>query len=474
MEPPTEIGEPELNLYIHLETGILFLFLAMLLWTQAERASVPGYYSRNPRQQTIGLSIVFVLLSVGLGSLLYNVSPLLGIALAAGFTLSLIHPVNALCFFVLMLFLRPWEIVADHPLLMTLPRLLAGICFVSWLLYPGKSGKPKVRTSYALVLFAVFSVWLFLTTFRVPDVAAAQLDWFNTFFKSLVVLLLCVLFIESENSVREFELTLVLSALALMGVGFYQFFSQRATSGRLESVGSFGDSNDLASIIIMALPFALIPVFNKTTGLVGRIFGVFFSIFSVLVIWLTNSRGALLALFVQILAFLVLRSSRKSWLPIAFLGGLLGIGYLVVLKAIPRAPDEMQASSDDRITSWKTAINMTIHNPLFGIGFNQYPTNYESYLAGPTTEFGERTAHSSWLLAFAESGIPGGILFICFFVMIFRTAWCHRQERPAQFYALTGYGVTMSFLSHTYGMYIAVLSGLILASTSITERAAYG
>jgi len=468
-----EIGEGKLNLYIHLETGILLLFLTMIVWTQTERANVPGFYSRNPRQQIVGLSIVFALLSLGFASLLYNVSPLLGIALAAGFTISLIHPANALCFFVLMLFLRPWEILTTQPLLLALPRLLAAVCFVSWLLYPGKSGKPTVRTSSALVLFTVYSVWLFLTTFRVPDVAAAQVDWFSTFFKSIIVLLLCVSFIESEKSVREFELTLVLSALALMGVGLYQFLSQRASSGRLESVGSFGDSNDLASLIIMSVPFALIPVFNKSTGLVRQIFGLIFSVFSVLVIWLTNSRGAFLALFVQILAFLALRSSRKSWRPMALLGGILGLGFFAALKAIPRAPEEMEASQESRITYWKAAVNMTLHNPIWGVGFDQYPDNYESYASGVKYEWGRRTAHSSWLLAFAESGLIGGLLYVLFFLAVVRTAWRNRQEWPAQFYALAGYGVAMTFLSHTYGIYIAVLSGLILASNSIKERAAY-
>jgi len=472
MEFIPEIGDPELNIYIHLETGILLLFLAMMVWTQAERASVPGYYSRKPRQQMIGLSIVFAALSVGLGSLLYSVSPLLGIALAAGFTLSLIHPVNALCFFVHLLFLRPWEILTTSPVLLALPRLLAAVSVISWLLYPGKCGKPTVRTTHALMLFLGFSLWLFLTTFRAPDIAVAQMDWFNTFFKSVIVFLMCLFFIESEMSVREFELTLVLSALGLMGIGLFQFLTTPTLSGRLDAFGAFGDPNDLASIIIMALPLALVPVFNKRPGLARRICGVAFAGFSVLVIWFTNSRGAILSLLVQVLAFLGVRSSRRSWLPMAFLGGLVGLGFLVVYKAIPRAPQEMEASQESRITYWKAAVNMTLHHPIWGVGFDQYPDNYVTYASGVKYEWGKRTAHSSWLLAFAESGLIGGLLYVAFVLTVMRTAWRNRETWPAQFFALAGYGVAMTFLSHTYGIYIPVLAGLILASNSIKERAA--
>ena len=130
----------------------------------------------------------------------------------------------------------------------------------------------------------------------------------------------------------------------------------------------------------------------------------------------------------------------------------------------------MQASSESRITYWKTAVNMALHHPVFGVGFNQYPANYDAYTIGNKYDWGLRTAHSSWFLALAESGFPGGFLFMAFFVMVLRTAWRNRLRWPAQLYSLAGYGVAMSFLSHTYTLYFYLLSGLVVASDSLKER----
>src|ERR1700675_2660399 len=108
--------------YLHLETGILPIFLAMMLLVQLARSSEPGYFVQAGRAQMFWILAGFFILTLGFGALLYNVSPILAVELAAGSVISLLHPVNALCFFVHLLYLRPWEIVTTNPLLLALPR----------------------------------------------------------------------------------------------------------------------------------------------------------------------------------------------------------------------------------------------------------------------------------------------------------------------------------------------------------------
>jgi len=412
----------------------------------------------------------FGLVALACVVLLFNVSPLLAVELAAGMILSLLHPVNALCLFVHLLYLRPWEIVPTNPLLLLLPRGLGFLCLFSWLIHPGQHGRPNTLTIRLLALLLMFSVWLFLTSFFTPTIVDTQIDWLSTYFKSLIVFIMCIFFIDSERSVSEFKLTVVISALALIVVRLYQYHVEGGSLERLQLSGMFGDSNDLAAVIVVALPFALVPIFDRAANLGQQLAGLLFTGLSFLVIWYAQSRGAMLGLVIQALTAGYLKTKGKQRIGILILAGGLGLGYTAALRAIPRDSGEMQASSDDRITYWKTAINMTLHHPLFGVGYDQYPTNYESYLAGVTNEWGERTAHSSWLLAFAESGVPGGILFLSFFAIVLKTAWRNRELWPDQLYAVVGYGVVMSFLSHTYEMYIYLLAGLIMASDSLKDR----
>src|SRR5262245_3628450 len=142
--------------YLHLETGILPIFLIMVLWVQLWRASEIGFYIQSGRAQMVWLISGFFLLTLVFSVFLYNISPLLAIELAAGITLSFMHPVNALCFFVHMLFLRPWEIVTTNPLLLALPRVLAFVCFMSWLLHLQQHGLPTRQAYKALKILLAF------------------------------------------------------------------------------------------------------------------------------------------------------------------------------------------------------------------------------------------------------------------------------------------------------------------------------
>jgi O-antigen ligase len=453
---------------LHLETLVFPLFLLVVLLTQLARSAEPGYFMPGGHKYMYWLLLWFALLLIGFGAALSTTSPLLGAELAAGFTLSLLHPVNALCFLVHLLFLRPWEIVTTNAVLKALPRGTAAFCFFPWLLHRRLHGRPNAHAQYVLKLVLVFSAWLFLTTFVAPNIGQTQRDWFGTYFISLVVFVMCLFFIDSERSLEEFKLTLVISTLALMVVRMHLYQTQGSEVARLESSAVFGDPNDLAAVIVMALPFALVPIFDDAAHLGQQILGILFGGASLLVIWYTESRGAILALVAQLLTAGHLRTGSK-WLNTIVLASFLGGGYFVAINAIPRESADMDISSKSRITYWKTAANMTFRHPVFGVGFGQYPANYEAYSVGTRYEWGLRTAHSSWFLAFAESGLLGGILFLSFFVSILRTAWRNRQRRPDELYALVGYGVVMSFLSHTYATDLYLLAGLILASDSLAN-----
>jgi O-antigen ligase len=226
----------------------------------------------------------------------------------------------------------------------------------------------------------------------------------------------------------------------------------------------------MGAVIAMSLPFALEPVFEETTGPLGKLAGVLYAGAAAFTIWLTRSRGTMLAVLAQFFVLRAVRSKKKARLGLILTAGLLGAGYYGLLSLVPRDMGEMDASQGSRLTFWKSAVNMAVHNPVLGVGYNQYPDNYMSYAVGTIYERGRRTAHSSWFLALAESGFPGFFLFCAFFVSVARIAWRNRVKRPGQLYAAAGYGVAMSFLSHTYSLYYYILMALVLASAGVKEK----
>jgi O-antigen ligase len=455
--------------FLHLETGAIFLFLVMVTWTEYVRANEPDYDVLGGKAPLRLLPVGFLFMVLAFTSLLYGVSPFLGLELAAGIALSLLHPANALCFMVLLQVLRPWEIGPVDPLLTMIPRFGVSLCAFSWLIHPKKHVKLTPGNYRAALYVLAFSAWLLLSAVRTPSIFETLQRWLDAYFKTLSIFVLTLFLIESERSVRELQMTLVISSLSLIASGVYQFATVGLTQGRLISGGTLGDPNDVGAFIVMALPFVLVPAFRRKSGAFAKTAGLLHAAATLAVIWLTRSRGTMLALVGQFLVVRLVKNPRKR-LALLLTACVLGAGYLGVMQLIPREQDDMEASEGSRITYWKTAVNMAAHNPLFGVGYAQYPEQYMSYAVGRVYERGSRTAHSSWFLALGETGFVGLFLFCGFFVSVVRLAWRSREKRPAQLYAVAGYGVAMSFLSHTYSTYFYTLMALVMASYGVTER----
>jgi putative inorganic carbon (hco3(-)) transporter len=456
--------------YLHLETGAIVLFLAMAVRTEFLRAADPEYDVLRGFSVLRWLPFAFVVMAVSFTYLLKDLSPFLGLELAAGITLSLLHPVNALCFMIHLMILRPWELAPADQILGLIPRFGVTLCILSWLIHPEQHKRPDWRSLRSVLFLIGFSGWLLATAVKAPSLVLAVQDWVGTYFKTLMVFGMVLFFIESERSVREVELTLVISSLSLMASGIYQYLFGQLTMGRLKLSGKLADPNDMGSVIAMSLPFALVPFFEETTGPLAKTAILFYAIIAGVAIWFTRSRGTMLAVLAEVFAVRVVRSRKKGRLGLFLTAGLLAGGYFGLLNLVPRDTGEMAASEGSRLTFWKSAVNMAVHNPILGVGYDQYPDNYMSYAVGTIYERGARTAHSSWFLALGESGFPGFFLFCAFFISVARIAWRNRAKRPGQLYAVVGYGVAMSFLSHTYSLYYYILMALVLASAGVKQK----
>jgi O-antigen ligase len=455
--------------YLHLQTGAIFLLLLMIVRTEMARAAEATYDVHRGFTLLKWLPAAFVLMAVAFTKALGDVSPFLGLELAAGISLSLLHPVNALCFLVQLLLLRPWEVVPDNQLLSMIPRFGIGLCLFSWMIHPGEHARLNWRTLRGLLFLAAFAVWILLTILKAPSIVMALTDWFQGYFKTLMIFAVALFLIESERSVREVQATFVISSLALMASGIYQYLYGEMIQGRMKLSGALADPNDTGAIIAMALPFALVPLFEETSGPLTKAAGACYACLAAFAVWLTRSRGTILAIGAEYLAVRAAKSRNRVALVLTALA--LGVGYQGVLLLIPRSMNEMEASQGSRLTFWKSAVNMAVHNPILGVGFDQYPENYMSYAVGTIYERGRRTTHSSWLLALAETGFVGFFLFCSFFASVARLAWRNRDKRPAQLYSVVGYGVAMSFLSHTYSLDFYLLMALVLASACVQVKA---
>ncbi len=243
---------------------------------------------------------------------------------------------------------------------------------------------------------------------------------------------------------------------------------------RIQYVGIFNDPNDLGMLFVMCLPMAF--YLSNRGGLMG-LKRLFWWVVMGLLLWgcyLTNSRGTLLAL----VAMLGVYVWQKRGI---FTAGLLAAGALTGLMMLPSRMQEMdvsEASAMGRVESWYEGIQMFIGSPIFGIG------------AGGYSDLHELTAHNSFVLVLAETGIVGFTIWLAIVGYSFRMMmailkrgddiiddvplevpdavaladWKRDRALTLTFLmSLTGFFTAAFFLSRSYVIILYLLVALVVA-----------
>jgi putative inorganic carbon (HCO3(-)) transporter len=211
----------------------------------------------------------------------------------------------------------------------------------------------------------------------------------------------------------------------------------------------------------MGLP--LVAYLFGRSGLFARIFWLGCVGLLAYALFLTNSRGGLIAAGVEFLAYTWMRRGL-------ILAAVLSAGGVVVLALLPSRLDNLDASEESaagRIEAWYSGLEMFKAHPLFGVG------------AGNFTEYHELTAHNSFVLAFAELGAFGYFFWLSFVLLSVSMAWRvarlgpsllvgeaaeddslvrmrYRKIGAAYLLSLLGFLAGAFFLSRTYNVLLTI------------------
>jgi O-antigen ligase len=238
---------------------------------------------------------------------------------------------------------------------------------------------------------------------------------------------------------------------------------------RIRGAGFLSDPNDLAQILLIALPLAFIAW--RRGRMVSNVFVVVVP--AALLLWttyLTHSRGGLLALAAVALmaARKKIGTSASTALAAVFILGMLALDFT-------GGRGISAADGADRLEAWANGLEMFKSAPLFGIGFNGFTDLYEI------------TAHNSFVLCLAELGLLGSTLWVALLVTttmgLNRIVGLQKKRQSIKFSGLlpafeAGYFHSAGALTQTpalsggiialkYAPTCEVLPGMVSANTTV-------
>jgi O-Antigen ligase len=162
--------------------------------------------------------------------------------------------------------------------------------------------------------------------------------------------------------------------------------------GRVRYRGVLQDPNELALAGGIGLPLAFAFGQAERRSIGRRLLSALAFVLVLVCAVLTASRGGQLVFLAVLAAYFVNRLGIKG----LFFGGALALPLLLLGG---RGGEDAASSTLERMECWAEAISMWRAHPLLGVGLGQF------------NEYHYMTAHNSYLLALAELGFPGMVMF---------------------------------------------------------------
>jgi O-antigen ligase len=346
----------------------------------------------------------------------------------------------------------------------------------------------RLRLPFPVWLYGAFVLWAFAASFAspYPEIAREQV---LEHLKQFAIMLIVVNALRTAGQLR-FYLLFFLGCFVLFPLRgtLVSFASGNNVFGRALWNYIYNNPNDLAALSLLALGVALALAFALPPRSLARLGAGVSAILLLVVILMTQSRGAAIGLVAGMgPAFVVLGLKRPKFLALAVVLGVVvalalpagvwqrlsGIEKLTRVSTIADADPEGSAAQRFEIN--KVAWKIFSDSPVFGVGLGAYQQANAVY----APELGMRDTHNTYLSLAAEVGLPGLLLWCALFGSVLRYAHRRRRlaapgalavqqvwiERALRGYLVTGLFATVMALTFPYLM-LAVLwsSAALMAS----------
>ena len=298
--------------------------------------------------------------------------------------------------------------------------------------------RDRIRCPGIIWLYLAFVAWAFIGTFAsmFPEYAR---DHVTERLKLTLIMLLAVNSLRTDRQLQIYvSFVVAIFMLFPLRSAFVNYVIGSRLFGRAVGPLIYANPNDLAGVAMLVLSMSLFLGAAYSSDRRIRIASAVSSALLVLLIVLTQSRGALIGMTVGFgPAVIMLVSKRASRLVYAAIAVAVIValaptsvweryaGLQKLTNASTMGQADPEGSADERIRIQKIAWTIAQDHAFLGVGLGAYGRAHAIY----APQMGPKDTHDTYLNLAAETGFPGLILWLVTIASLFRHASKARKRQ---------------------------------------------
>lgn len=408
--------------------------------------------------------------------------------------LAILMPVPALALFILLTFISQLSVVGPG---VSVVKGAGGALVLAWIYrqVSGRTGRDALFVGRWFVLpAATFLAWCVASAFWASDPHVALTSAARIAQGPLLVIVIVAL-VQTRSALRLICYTFVAGAtlsaiVGLTGVTHAENPSGAAT-GRL--TGGIGDPNYLAAVLVPAIALGLF-MFLGTKRTAARVALLLSSSICLTALFLTQSRGGIIALAVAVVAAIAFAGpARRNVVVATSLVGAIGSVYLLLIAPphiLSRLTVFRASGGTGRTDLWAVAAMAFEAHPFQGIGLGNFVVVEPTYAVSvernlPRADLvvtQRQPVHNTYLHVAAELGVVGAVLFVALLAAVLQSTRQGVRSLAARrdiWLQLTGRGLfvgglgmlsAFTFLTAQYEKQLWLTLGILLAFARIARE----
>ena len=287
----------------------------------------------------------------------------------------------------------------------------------------------RCRNRTGILLFVLTAWFLFCVPTSVHK--GGSVRYLLTVWASTLITAICVLIYPSNTA----SLRRILYAIS---AGILLVTFARTDEASVFTLGALGNPNLYGQHLLYGVPFLALPIVRNGLASIKSVIAAACAAVLIVKVLNTGSRASLIAIFILGLVFFANLPVLKKLLAIVCMIPAVAIvlialpeqarqryGTIFSSDGIAHTTEETSAieSGNARRRHLEQSIDLTIRNPIFGVGPGMFPVASASYSA----ELGEKAfwkeTHNSFTQISSETGLIGLILYLAMLLSATASLW---------------------------------------------------